>query len=320
MPLPPGVHPKNGRHYLIRQNRWIGLTRIDAGELACWRAYYRVVGYDPSLMSGVLLAYLEHGTGDLAPITRAKYEQAILTRLIPYCGHMPPDTLEPTHVAQFLLERKKAGAAIAANRERAALSSACNYAMGQGWMKFNPCFGVRRNKERPAKRYVEHEELTQAIDKAPRALGNLIAVAYLWGARQTDLRALTWAQVQKARDGWVHLTESKTQKPRAHEITATVRRFLERAAAHREAIAKQHEKRDRGEKAAAVRAQPYVFLTSRGLPWGEWALQSAMRRLKVGFSFRTLRPKAETDKPGTLGHTGQMQRTYTRRERLKAVK
>jgi hypothetical protein len=45
-----------------------------------------------------------------------------------------------------------------------------------------------------------------------------------------------------------------------------------------------------------------------------------MRRLKVDFSFRLLRPKAETDSPGVLGHTGQMQGRYTRRQKLKAVK
>ena len=151
-----------------------------------------------------------------------------------------------------------------------------------------------------------------------------------------DLRKLTWSQVPgpDSRDAYVHIDESKTRKPRDHEITPTVRIFLERAAAHREAVAARYDAAaarleansqyrqagSRRARAAAVRAQPHVFLTERGLPWGVWTLQSAMRRLDIDFNFRALRPKTETDKPGTLGHTGQMQRRYQQREKLRAVK
>ena len=77
----------------------------------------------------------------------------------------------------------------------------------------------------------------------PFGLANLLGVAYLWGGHQTDLRNLTWSQVppSDSKDAYVHVDESKTRKERDQEITPTVRYFLERAAAHREAVAARHE-------------------------------------------------------------------------------
>lgn len=298
---PPGVTQKHGRWYLIRRNRWHPLSRIDEGEVAFWRAYYRLTQDDPHTMAGVMLAYLEHGTAELTEGTRKKYEQAVLMRLIPYCGHFAPADLNASHVAQYLEARKKAGAAIAGNRERAALSSAINYAMRRGWMTSNPCHGVRRNRERPSTRYVEHAELSSAIDRAGEPLQDLLAVAYLTGIRQTDLRDLRRDQV---RGGMLVIDESKTGKKREHEITPTVRVFLDRALAR-----------------SAAAGAAHVFVGPSGRPWSVWGLQSAMRRLAPGFRFRDLRPKAASDSAeNVLGHAAGMLRVYKRRDRLKAVK
>jgi hypothetical protein len=298
--LPPGCTKKHGSYYLIRQNRWERLTRISDGAIAFWRAYYRLTAADPNTMAGIMLAFLEKGLGEITADTAKKYEAAVVTRLIPYCGHIHKDDFNSSHVARYLEARKQAKAAIAGNRERAALSSAINFAMRQGWMVENPCHGVRRNKERPSRRYVEHDELAGGIDKANEPLQDLISAAYLTGMRQTDLRLLRQDQV---RDGWIHVDESKTGKKRSHEITPTLAIFVNRAIARAKAIGSE-----------------LVFTSPKGLPWSVWGLQSAMRRLKAGFRFRDLRPKAESDKPGTLGHVGQMKGRYTRREKLRAVK
>ncbi|HSY06614.1 MAG TPA: hypothetical protein VK803_11790 [Steroidobacteraceae bacterium] len=299
--LPPGCTVKNGRYYVIRRNKWTGLTRVSDGEIAFWRAYYRVTCSDPNSMAGVLLAYLEHGAGELTEGTRRKYEQAIVKRLIPYCGHMVPEDLTSSHVAQYLEERKAAGAAIGANRERAALSSACNYAMRKGWMQSNPCHGVRRNRERPARRYVEHQELTAGIDRAPQALQDLLAAAYLTGARQTELMHMRLDQVHG--DELV-IEERKTGKTRTLEISRTLRFFLGRAAARAKAAGSER-----------------LFVGQSGRPWSVWGLQSAMRRLQSGFRFRDLRAKAASDAShNVLGHAQGMLSRYKRRDRLKPVK
>lgn len=296
--LPPGVHEKHGRFYWVNRNKWHPLTRRDEGEIALLEAYYRLTQNDPRTMAGVMIAYLQDGMGELKPITRAKYRQAIISRLIPYCGHMLRNSMKSTHVAQFLEARRRAGAATAGNRERAVLASVINYGMRRGWIESNPCHGVPRNKERPDSRYVEHDELVPALDRAPAPLYEILAAAYLTGLRQTDLRVMKKTQITE--DG-IEVTESKTGKHRTIEWTPTLRKII---------------------SAALVRSEiDYVFTTTRGLPWSVWGLQSAMRRFDAGFRFRDLRPKAASDaKHNVLGHAAGMLGRYKRRERLKPVK
>jgi integrase len=302
MQLPAGVTIKHGRYYLVRRNKWHALTRVEEGEIALLEAYYHLTNDDPQTYAGIFLAFVRNGMGKLSPDTQREYRRIILTRLIPFCGHMPRNTLKPSHVAQYLQRREDEGAAVAGNREFACLSSACNFAMRRGWLESNPCRGVRRNTERPSLAYVPHERLSGAIDRAPECVQDLLAVAYLTGIRQTDLRLMKRDAVQ---GGHLRFTESKTKKPAEYEITPTLRIFIERALA----------------RAAAVGSE-FLFTSPRGLPWSKWGLQSAMRRLKPGFQFRQLRPKAQTDAPdkNVIGHMGQMRVVYTRQERRRPVK
>lgn len=296
--LPPGVHEKHGRYYWVHRNKWHRLTRVDEGEVALLEAYYILAKNDPRTMAGVMIAYLNEGMGELTPETQAKYRQAIVSRLIPYCGHMLRNSMKPTHVSQFLEARKRAGAPIGGNREKAVLTSVFNFGMRRGWLDDNPCRGAERNTERPATRYVEHHELVPVLDRAPVALYELLAAAYLTGLRQTDLRLMRKAQLTG--EG-IEVTEKKTKKRRLIEWTPTLRKIVI-AAAHRS-------------------SNEYVFTSIEGLPWSVWGLQSAMRRLGAGFRFRDLRPKAASDAAhNVLGHAAGMLSRYKRRERLKPVK
>lgn len=298
MQLPPGVTKKHGRYYVVRQNKWQPLTRVEQGDVALLEAYYELTRADPHNMAGVLLAFVKHGMAELRPPTQKDYRRIVVTRLIPFCGHMPRNSLKASHVAQYLERRKDEGAAVAGNRERACLSSACNFGMRRGWLDLNPCHGVRRNRERPSNAYVEHDALSRAIDKAPECLQDLLAVAYLTGIRQTDLRGMKPDAIHGER---LRFIESKTGKPAEYEITKTLGFFLDRALS---------------------RMGGHLFTSPKGLPWSEWGLQSAMRRLKPGFQFRQLRPKAQTDAPdrNVIGHMGQMRVAYTRADRRRPVK
>src|SRR6185295_11833361 len=102
-------------------------------------------------------------------------------------------------------------------------------------------------------------------------------------------------------DGRLRFIESKTGKPADYEITPTLRRFINRALA---------------------RGGERLFMSPKGLPWSQWGLQSALRRLNMGFQFRQLRPKAQTDAPerNVIGHTGQMLEVYTRAHKRRPVK
>lgn len=341
-PKPKGWTEKHGSHYIIIRNKWHRLCRVSEGAIPFWRAYYKLTKADPEFMAGVFLAFLEEGlpekvaAGELTAGTAKKYEEYILVRLIPYCGHLYRNDINQSHVARFLVERKKAGAPIAANRERAAWSTTNEWAMGKGWLTSNPCRGVRRNKERPAQGYVEHAPLVSALDRASieaPQLYPLYGVAYLLGIRQTDLRLATLEQLVGDE---LRLTESKTRKVNEHAITPTVRTLLDAAIAHKAAVAtrydlaaekltrlSQHRRAAKARKRAAeVRADPHIFVSARGLPWTESGLGSALQRFDAPFAFRQLRPKAETDGNGKriTGHEGQMRGVYTKKRKLAAVK
>lgn len=315
-PLPAGVREKHGSWHWVVKHKWTKLCRVSAGRAQLYLQLLEQAGPVPDSMWYLLLMYMKNGLDELAESTRVHYRNDIL-RLLHHFGHFQVVEIEPTHVAQFLEWCKENSRGTTGNRERAVLSSAFNYGMRKGWASYNPCVGVRRNKETPSTVYVEHSVLVNEVNRSPPWLMALYGVAYLLGIRQKDLRLVEKSAITHK---GLLVTETKTGKQNTHEITPTVRYFLEMAIAHQETVALRHEKAGRQERADEIRSHPQIFLSERGKPWSESGLQSCLQRFQPAFNFRQLRPKAETDKPGTLGHTGQMRQVYTRRRQLSAVK
>jgi len=299
LPLPTGVHAKHGSWYLVQRNQWRKLCRVADGRAKLYERLEEVSGGIDGSVWHAILEYRKRGMSQLAPATRKHYANTAL-RMLHHFGHFQLEELVPTHAAQFLKWCRENNRATTGNREKAFMSSVYEFALGEGWCSSNPWRGVRRNKERPSRQYVEHETLTAEIDRAPPALQPLLAVAYLTGIRQTDLRLARRKQITLA--GLV-VDESKTGKRNVHEITKTVRRFLNQAMTR-------------------APASEFIFTSARGLPWSEWGLQSALRRFGAAFRFRDLRAKAQTDRPDAdvLGHVGQLRERYHRRRKLSAVK
>ena len=297
--LPPGVYEKHGAWHLVQRNRWRKLCRVEEGRGKLYQRLHEVTGGVDGSVWNAILEYCRRGMGELAPSTQKHYRVTAL-RMLHHFGHFQLEAVRPTHCAQFLKWCRENGRATTGNREKAFMSSVWEFALSEDWCQENPWRGVRRNKERPSRRYIEHWELQAVIDRAPAPLVPLLAVAYLTGIRQTDLRLMKRSQIVGSAL-WV--TESKTGKKNEHEITRTVGRFLSLALSR-------------------ASESEFVFTSERGLPWSEWGLQSALRRLKAGFRFRDLRSKAQTDRPDKdiLGHSGQMRERYHKRRKLSAVK
>ncbi|MGH9809348.1 MAG: site-specific integrase, partial [Terriglobia bacterium] len=136
--------------------------------------------------------YRAAGMDQLRESTRKRY-LLYLPRLAHHFGKLPVGALKSSQVAVFLETRRKRGrGATSANREFACLSSIHNFGMRQGWLELNPCLGVRRNPEKPRKRYVTDAEFLAAFHASPEPFQDLISVAYLSGARQTDV--IAWSR------------------------------------------------------------------------------------------------------------------------------
>lgn len=297
----PKVHTKNGRYYYVHANRWHALTRVDEGETALYLALADITSDRPASLGQLMQQYLARGMTELAEPTRKSYRNIIEARLLHAFGHMPVDSLKPKHVAKFLETRKREGHPARGNRERAVLSSVHVFGMRQEWCESNPCLGVKRNTERPRKRYVTDAEFLAAFNASPEPFQDLIAIAYLTGARQGDLRAWKRADMREAGISYV---ESKTGKRRELAWSDALRFFVGRALKR------------------AQNAESDVLLVNKwGRPWTEWAIHSQLRRLKVTWRFHDLRAKAATDSEhNVLGHRSDMLRVYRRQDRVKPVR
>jgi integrase len=296
--LPAKVHRKHGRFYYVHENRWHALSRVDEGPAAMYARLQDFTGDNPGSLGQIMALYIARQLPELKPASRPEYVRIIENRLQHHFGHMIPSELEPAHVAQYLEMRKREGAPVGGNRERAVLGSVMSWAMRFGWVRSNPCHGVRRNREIPARRYVTDEELRGVLDRAPDSLADLLAVAYLTGLRQTDLRLLQRSSVSSK---GIRLRQSKDGKLREISWTPALRYFVERAISRSDGRS--------------------VFTGPQGRPWTLSGLQSAMRRLKPGFRFRDLRAKAASDaEHNVLGHDAGMLARYVRAQRLRPVR
>lgn len=304
--LPPKVHEKGGRYYYVDQNKWNGLSRVSEGVRELHRQLANLTGASPGTMAGIFSAYADKGMADLKPPTQKQYDYFLFGVLNHRLGHLMPAEIDDGTIAQYLEKRKQEGAAVAGNRERSCLSSVFEYAMRQGWAKRNPCRGVRRNKERASKVDIESADLSDSMDRAPAHFARVMQFGYLTGAREIDCILMPVSAVTPQ---GIEYTESKTGKRVSIAWTPTLRRLI----------------RDILEARAAFDPTPDHdrLLTNRfGKPLTMWGIISNVRRLGVDWSFRAIRPKAQTDggDRNVIGHVGQMRERYTRRRKLVPVR
>ena len=76
-----GLHQKHGRWYLVRRNKWHPLSRVEEGDRALREALANVEAPEtPTTVGELLAAYLQQGTGELAPVTVKEYRRIVASR------------------------------------------------------------------------------------------------------------------------------------------------------------------------------------------------------------------------------------------------
>jgi integrase len=312
---PKGVYQKNGRYYRVVKNKWIALSRVDEGLTALRRALRDTPSSrPPATVAELLAAYLPQA--EITATTRREYERIADTRLAHHFGAMPITAVTAAHVAMYLEKRKRDGHPHMGNRERAVLSAAYEFALRHGWAQGNPCRGVRRNTERPRRRYVSDGEFLEAFEAAPEPLQDALALALLTGLRQGDLRALRRDSVT---DEGLRVTESKTGKRKVIQWSDSLRFFVRRALARAETIATRPADPRKHRQARQVSA--YLLTNKFGEAWTLAGLQTAFKRLGVDWHFHDLRAKAASDaEHNILGHGAGMLGVYVRHQKVKALR
>lgn len=264
------------------------IGRLDEGELVLRARYLRLLSPTPRTVGDLMAAWILE-PHNIQQRTRDEYERQIARQLEPVFGRIPIHALKPSEVGQYLEKRGN----VSANREVACLSSIFEWGIRKGFVEFNPARGIRRNRETPRHRYITHAELGQALRQTTPEFRDFMLAAYFTGFRQSDLREMQWHQVTKK---GITLTETKTGKKVAMGLSAPLSAVLARCKVRN--------------------SEGHVFTNHLGGRWSLWAVQSAMRRLDVEWTFHDLRAKAESDHKSGLGLLAR----YKRAKRLEPTR
>ena len=199
--LPARVYPKHGAFYYVHKNGEWERLGTDLTEVKRKGNLYN----DPNSTFGTMTYYLDAfvvwcekrvAKKDLAQRTYEDYKRDIEPLKMAF-GKRTPASVEPKHIGQYLDAGMENDRPVRANREKACLSACFTWLIrtGEGSVKTNPCIGVRRNKETPRERYVEHAEY-QAIRKvAVRQVRGLLDLIYRTLQRPEDIIRWTPADI-----------------------------------------------------------------------------------------------------------------------------
>jgi len=138
-------------------------------------------------MSHIMTRYMREISPNKAKATH-KNELNQVTRLEIFFGEMPPHSIKPVHIHQYLDIRKNAP--VAANREIALLSNMFSKAVRWGILEVNPCTGkkIEKHTEKPRDRYISDEEFSNFYHNyCSPFLQAYLKVKYITGQRQGDV-------------------------------------------------------------------------------------------------------------------------------------
>ena len=190
--LPPHLRFKHGSYHHVVAHRWTVLGRNYAEALREW-ARREGAGRHARNVAQAAEAFLIERGPELAPKTRTGYAGS-LRRLLPVFGACALEEITRPDIKGYL---KACTAPVAANRDKAFLSSVYSYAISEGWCNDNPCKGVARRTERPRRRLAAVGEVSALAAVAPPLWRALFAVALLTGMRPGELRELKRANLTK---------------------------------------------------------------------------------------------------------------------------
>lgn len=205
------MHKKRNSYYYVTwengKRKWIPLGNDLAMARLEWAKLENIADEDiESVTFSVAAARYER---DIIPqkaqSTQGEYRRQ-LRRLCDVFGNVPLDAITPQFVRRYLDER---GAKVAANREKALLSTVFNHAREWGYTaSANPCAGVKGHREYGRDRYIDDAELLKVISVACLPLKNALELAYYTGQRPADVRKLKRTDI---RDGALWIRQGKTK-------------------------------------------------------------------------------------------------------------
>lgn len=179
---------------------------LDEAKIEWARLDRKAIPKQVHLMGRLFDDYESKVIPKLKPGTQEDYTKG-LKQLRKAFESAPIDAITPQVIAQY---RDARTAKVRANREIALLSTMFTFAREWGITeKANPCFGLRRNKERPRDYYAGHLVWNAVYFEAPQELKDAMDLAYLTGQRPADVLKVSANDII---DGYLLVGQGKTEK------------------------------------------------------------------------------------------------------------
>jgi integrase len=286
--LPPGLYVDRWGTYFYRatrggERRYVVIGKVSREEaIAAW---VKITTVPAEAKAGTVAELIELYLEDLT----GKAESTLVNYRF-HCGKLRErwgarkygvtadeairaGALRPLDVSTYLREARKAGkGAISANYAVAVLSAVFAHARECGLVEYNPCTGIRRNPQSPARTLPTTEQMAAALERASPRLRLMIEFARRTGWRQTDIRQF---QVQQIGADRIALVQSKTKMRQEWEITPELRAILAAA-----------------ETLPGRARSMFVFPMRDGRAVSARTFQSEWFRVSPGFQFRAIRKLA----------------------------
>lgn len=123
---------------------------------------------------------------------------------------MNPNNIKPEHIRKYM-DKRGLKSRTQANREKTFMSRVFRWGYERGFVKGNPCKGVKQYKEIARQRYVTDNEYNALYSVSPMIIQIAMELAYLCCARQGDVLSLRKDQLMEA---GIYIKQGKTGKPR----------------------------------------------------------------------------------------------------------
>lgn len=138
---------------------------------------------------------------------------------------MRADTVKIEHIRIFM-DKRGLESKTQANHELASLSRVYGWGFERGYVKGNPCKGVRKFTSKPRTVYISDEQYAAIYDEATPALRVAMEVSYLCAARLGDVLDLRWNEVM---DTGIYIEQNKTGTKQIKEWSPRLRAAIQLA-------------------------------------------------------------------------------------------
>ncbi|ELY4545723.1 tyrosine-type recombinase/integrase [Cronobacter sakazakii] len=161
---------------------------------------------------------------ELAPRTQKDYRQH-QRALLAVFGKMKADAVKIEQVRVFM-DKRGLESKTQANHELASLSRVYGWGFERGYVKGNPCKGVRKFTAKARSVYITDEQYAAIYHEAIPALKIAMEISYLCAARLGDVLDLRWREVME--DG-IFIEQNKTGTKQIKEWSPRLRAAIQLA-------------------------------------------------------------------------------------------